>query len=263
MLFVSVRCEKCAFRLKTIPLTCCIPIVSPHIPQPTHFLSAARRSCSFLSSLALRYGPSARATDSGVAAADLFGLWKVAVERGGSTHFNSVRLQALGVSFDGIQGSISLNTDQRVNRYVRYGKIPLGTYKAQVLNVPQSTVHPNTYNYWLTTERSKTCDWSSTFNVDAVTDDENLDFDHVSLGIMHAFTGSLSTVERNSMFFGEYLAIQEVRVGCCMCLLQVRLLRLSLLCAPGECAPVLCVSVCAVPPPVVCVAGIPASFALV
>lgn len=100
-----------------------------------------------------------------------------------------------------------MNVDQRLSRYVRIGRLRADASGLfDIVTETPRAIQAQTYNAWLPEYRGYSCDWSKQLNVQSVT----TNVQEVVVGLLHSFQGNLSRITRESQFFGEWIAIQEI-----------------------------------------------------
>ena len=88
-------------------------------------------------------------------------LWKQAVEKAGTTNdLEKVRQAALGQTFNAPEGTVKMENNHHISKYVRIGEVRNDGLFEIVFSTPE-TVKPEPWNQILPDAQNKICDWSN------------------------------------------------------------------------------------------------------
>ncbi len=105
------------------------------------------------------YGTDRVTNDPMEAAYVMVYLWKMAVEKAGTTDIDAVREAAYGLTFDAPNGLYTMNENHHLSKTVRIGRVQ----ENGLFNIVYSSdmpIQPQPWNQYLLETKGKACDWS-------------------------------------------------------------------------------------------------------
>lgn len=159
-----------------------------------------------------------RVSDTAAVASDLLVLWTDAMLAAGSMKQSNIRFYATGRQFTGVQGTLRFDLSQAMTRFFRVGQFSMTNNNpffvwVSLLNIVTSSVNPiapQLYSWWLEDQRQFQCDFTGSYSLASAHTTSLAVADVIRVGLMHSFTGNLSSLGRDNMFYGEWMAIQEI-----------------------------------------------------
>ncbi len=117
-------------------------------------------SQKFVEAFKAKYGPDRVVNDPMEAAYIMVYLWKQAVEKAKTVdNLDRVKAAAYGQTFDAPEGTVTMNTNHHLSKFVRIGQVADdGLFK--IVYETKNAVKPLPWNQFVTDTKGFACDWS-------------------------------------------------------------------------------------------------------
>jgi urea transport system substrate-binding protein len=113
----------------------------------------------WVSAFKAKYGADRVTNDPMEAAYIMVYLWKQAVEKAGTTDLEAVRAAAYGQTFDAPEGSVKMNPNHHISKWVRIGQVrDDGLF--DIVYASDAAVDPIPWNQYVPDTKGYACDWS-------------------------------------------------------------------------------------------------------
>jgi len=164
--------------------------VQGHYASWNYFMSIENdENAKFVQLFQNYYGDNVLTNDPMEASWILINLWKMAVERSGSTNATEIRSLLYGQTYQAPENQVEMNTNHHLSKWARIGRVNSNGQFDLVLsqNVPTT---PEPWDSWLPDEVGYSCDFFDPSH------GSKYAVDQVWIGILHSLTGTLSLSER-------------------------------------------------------------------
>ncbi|NCJ07774.1 urea ABC transporter substrate-binding protein [Synechococcales cyanobacterium C] len=132
-----------------------------HYAAWNYFMSVnSPANTQFVEAFRAKYGADRVTNDPMEAAYIMVNIWKQAVEQAGTADdLDAVRTAAYGQTFDAPEGTVTMNPNHHLSKYVRIGKVREDG-QFEIVSTTPAVVEPLPWNQYVAETRGYACDWS-------------------------------------------------------------------------------------------------------
>ncbi len=132
-----------------------------HYAAWNYFMSVdSSTNNQFVEAFRAKYGADRVTNDPMEAAYIMVHIWKQAVEQAGTADdLDAVREAAYGQTFDAPHGTVTMNPNHHLSKYVRIGKVREDG-QFEIVSTTPAAVDPVPWNQYVAETRGYACDWS-------------------------------------------------------------------------------------------------------